>query len=333
MYNEDKNSKSLMTLKTYYQDKREANKLWVKLFNMNKMAREFLNFLKLPFYIGRRDSRYIKLKAQAFLKPSLIYDHQLRYDFDHSYELNYHSTGKKVDTKVIVYTSIFGNYDPLIEPLYESENCEYWAITDQEIPQGSMWKKFDTKNIPGFDDMDGYHKSKFCKMFPQILFPENEYSVWVDGNVQIVADLYPLVDRLKDSCFIATFQNPFHDCIYTEMNYNICENNVSIDALINQINIYRAEGFPKHFGMREMTIIVRKHNNQECIDMMNLWWNQVNQYTMRDQISFPYIIWKSGMKMDDVQLLGTSWKWSPRFLWYPHNWHVSFDKNGKQIHR
>ena len=66
---------------------------------------------------------------------------------------------------------------------------------------------------------------------------------------------------------------------------------------------------------------------------MNLWWNQVNQYTMRDQISFPYIIWKSGMKMDDVQLLGTSWKWSPRFLWDPHNQHVSFDKNGKQIHR
>ena len=330
MYKEDRNSVSLMKLKTFYQEKRESNHIWMRLFKLKKNANDFLEFVKLPLCVGKKDGRYVRLKAKAFVAPKTIYDHQLEYEFDHRYELDYQSTGKKVNGKIIVYTSIFGNYDPLIEPLYVSDRCEYWAITDQEVPENSVWKKYNVENIPGFNELDGYHKSKFCKMFPHILFPNNEFSIWVDGNVQIVADLFPLVDRLKDDKFIATFQNPFHDCIYTEMNYNICENNVSIDAMTEQVDFYKKEGLPKHFGMRELTIIVREHSRLECVKLMESWWEQVNRFTMRDQMSFPYIIWKNGMSIDDVQLLGNNWKWSPRFLWYPHNWHVSFDKNGRQ---
>lgn len=330
MYKEDKNSISLMKLRIYYQDKREANRIWISLFNLKKMGKDFFEFIKLPLSIGKKDFRFLSIKAKAFMNPKTIYDHQLEYKFDHTYEIKYRTTGKKVNEKIVIYTSIFGNYDPLIEPLFISDKCDYWAITDQEIPNDSVWKKYDTKIIPGFNELDGYHKSKFCKMFPHILFPDNNFSIWVDGNVQIVADLFPFVDRLQDDKFIATFQNPFHDCIYTEMNYNICENNVSIDALIEQVKFYKEEGFPKHFGMREMTIIVREHNRLECKKLMEFWWEQVNKFTMRDQISFPYVIWKSGMSIDQVQLLGDNWKWNPRFLWYPHNWHVSYDKNGQQ---
>lgn len=330
MYREDRNSISLMKLKVFYQDKREVNKIWMTLFNIRKKAKEFFEFLKLPLNFGKKDIRYIILKAKAFLYPGTIYDHRLVYSFNHSYEIDYQTTGKKIDRKIVVYTSIFGNYDPLIEPLFVSDKCEYWAITDQNIPENSIWKKYNTKRLSGFDGMDGYHKSKFCKMFPNILFPDNDYSIWVDGNVQIIADLYPLVDRLENDKFIAAFQNPFHDCIYTEMNYNICENNVDIDALTKQVEEYKREGLPKHFGMRELTIIVREHSRLECINLMKLWWDQVNKYTMRDQISFPYIIWKSGMSMKDVQIIGENWKWNPRFMWYPHNWHISFDNRNKR---
>lgn len=330
MYTEERESISLMQLNAYYRDKRYSNKIWMMLFDLKKYISDFRDFILLPFCIGKKDMRQIKLQARAYLKPSLIYDHKQQYNFSHNEEIPYKTTGKIIKTKVVVYTSIFGDYDPLIDPLYKSENCEYYAITDQDIPINSVWKKYDTSSIDGFEKMDDYHKSKFCKMHPHILFPGYDFSIWVDGNVQIVADLYPLVDRINDKHCIAAFQNPFHDCIYTETRYNICQNNVSIDGLLNQVEGYRQEGFPMHFGMRELTIIVREHNNKHCIDIMNDWWEQVNLFTMRDQISLPYVIWKNNLAIDYIQLLGDNWKWNPRFLWYPHNWHISFDRDGEK---
>ena len=93
---------------------------------------------------------------------------------------------------------------------------------------------------------------------------------------------------------------------------------------MNQVNLYKEAGFPEKFGMREFSVIVRKHNNAECIKLMEQWWEQVNQYTMRDQISFPYVLWKSGRTISTIQLLGENWRWNPRFLWCPHNWHINY---------
>ena len=53
---------------------------------------------------------------------------------------------------------------------------------------------------------------------------------------------------------------------------------------------------------------------------------QVSKYTMRDQISFPYVLWKNGHSIDYIKSLGLNWRWNPRFILYPHNWHITFDK-------
>lgn len=325
MYIEDENSKNLMRLNAYYRDKRYRNKRLMSLFNAREEFKKFIMLFKDILKIRQNGWKKTKLKVRAFFNRKIIEDYNLEYDFNHSYELEYKSKGKKINGKVAVYTSIFGNYDSLIEPLYKSENCDYFAITDQNIPQDSVWKKYDISKVAGFDKMDDYHKSKFCKMFPHVLFPEYEYSIWVDGNVQIVADLLPLVDRTTDSC-MATFKNPLHDCIYTEANYVICQNNVKVKQVLDQINAYKEMGFPKKFGMREFSIIVREHNNPECKKLMNDWWEQVNTYTMRDQLSFPYVLWKNGKNIDFVQLLGENWRWNPRFIWFSHNWHIYFSK-------
>lgn len=327
MYKEELNSISLMRLNVYYRDRRFGNKNMMALFNAKERVKKASKLFKDVCNVRKQGTAKTWLQIKACFNPRLTVDHTLTYDFDHTYELSYKATGKEIKGRIAVYTSIFGNYDPLIQPLYKSSNCDYFAITDQDIPEDGVWKKIDTSKIPGFDEMDNYHKSKYCKMFPHILFPEHEYSIWVDGNVQIVADLVPLVDRLKEDKVMGTFRNPLHDCIYTEANYNICQGYANQSQLVNQIDEYRKEGFPKQFGMREFSIIVRRHGDKRCIELMESWWKQVNTYTMRDQISFPYVLWKNGYTIDVIQLLGENWRWNPRFMWYPHNWHINFIGN------
>lgn len=322
---ESSQSKNLMRLNAYYSDARYRNKKLMWLVGMREKVDETKALLRNIANVRNQGLKKTTLQIKCYFNPTLINDKKIEYRFDHTDEFDYEVKKNHNKHEIAVYTSIFGNYDRLIEPLYKSDYCDYFAITDQPIPAGSIWNRLDCSGIEGFNELDNYHKAKYCKMFPHVLFPNYKYSIWVDGNVQIVADLMPLIDRI-DKAAMATFENPKHDCIYTEARYNICQNNARIGELEKQISIYKEEGFPPQFGMREFSIIARQNQNLEMQHLMEQWWEQVNKYTMRDQISFPYVLWKNGLSIDYIKSLGLNWRWNPRFILYPHNWHITFDK-------
>lgn len=279
---------------------------------------KILNVLYSILSFRKNSIQIYFLKIFWTLFPKKINNYELEYDFSDDKELKKEEKHFDPMLKVVVYTSVFGNYDTINEPLYvNKESIQYIAITDQDIPSGSAWTKYDTSLIEGFDKLDAYHKSKYCKLHPHRLFPTYDYSIWVDGNVQIVADLFPLILRMENH-FMGTFRNPCHDDIYTEARFCIYHNAVNMKAVNMQMDKYRSEGFPDHFGMREFSIIVRKHNDAQCIDLMTQWWNEVNTYTMRDQLSFPYLLWKNNLTIDTVKLLGENWRMNPRFMVKAH---------------
>ena len=62
--------------------------------------------------------------------------------------------------------------------------------------------------------------------------------------------------------------------------------------LLTQINRYLNEGFPLHYGMTEMPVIARFHNEPLCKKIMEEWWEEFNHTALRDQLSFMYVMWK-----------------------------------------
>lgn len=70
-------------------------------------------------------------------------------------------------------------------------------------------------------------------------------------------------------------------------------------AILKQIKQYRKEGFPKNFGLYACGIMIRK-NTSEIINFMELWYSEICKYSHRDQISFPYILWKTPIKVDTM---------------------------------
>lgn len=233
---------------------------------------------------------------------------------------NYKYVGKGV-----VYTAIYGKYDTLKEPLFINDNLDYYAFTDQNIPKGSVWKKFDLSFFPELENFDAYHLSKYIKLFPYKFFSKYDFSIWVDGNVQLIADTYPLAIMAEGSA-MATYENPFHDCIFTERNHVLYFNRVPKTELDRQIDDYAKAGFPKHFGMREFSIIYRNLQNDECKEIMEEWWKHINIYTMRDQFSLPFILWSKGKNIDYIKSLGENWRKNPRFMCYEHNYLQTYKK-------
>ena len=315
----------------YYTEAKES----ITLMRLNKMCKDSyyeyfnkyhrcINFVeKLHIFLGICAKIFKNGFKKTFLKifwtlfPKKITNYELKYNFEDNREFLPLTNGFDDPPKIVVYTSVFGNYDKIPEPLFVNDQIKFIAITDQEISDGSVWEKFDTTILDGFDKLDAYHKSKFCKLNPHVLFPTYDYSIWVDGNVQIVADIYPLILKLENH-FMGTYRNPVHDDIYTEGRFCIYHDAVKIKDVNYQLSKYKKEGFPEHFGMREFSIIVREHNNEKCIDLMEQWWKEVNTYTMRDQLSFPYLLWKNNLPIDTIQLLGDNWRDNPRFIANAH---------------
>jgi hypothetical protein len=57
--------------------------------------------------------------------------------------------------------------------------------------------------------------------------------------------------------------------------------------------------------MNEANLIVTDLKNENAIRLLDEWWNEfVRSETMRDQLVWPYVLWKNGFTLNDVGCLG-----------------------------
>ena len=116
---------------------------------------------------------------------------------------------------------------------------------------------------------------------------------------------------LLDVVFLVAFI-PNADCIVKSklMNNPAMRGFVSLTGyitngdglnLVSQMKKYRQEGFPEHFGHVISGIIFRRHNEQDCIDVMKTWWEEIKYHSHLCQLSLGYSFWKNNFK----------WNWLP----------------------
>lgn len=206
--------------------------------------------------------------------------------------------------KIVVYTCIFGRIDNILEPQYTNSNIDYRIITDQEVPEKSVWEKVDIQDYNELNSLSNQYKNRYCKLFPDKFFFDYDYSVYVDGNIYIVSNIEPLVDLVNERFCIGMFKHPKRDDVYDEAAAVIYLNNAKPKEVKRQIEFYRKEGFPKEYGLFENSLIVRRHNSKICKSLMNNWWAQLKTFTCRDQLSFMYVLWNNGKTSNFVQILG-----------------------------
>jgi len=68
------------------------------------------------------------------------------------------------------------------------------------------------------------------------------------------------------------------------------------------IDFLHKENFPDNYGLTENNLIYRKHNDSKIISMIEDWWYFIENYTKRDQFSFSYVLWKHGLKPQDIAI-------------------------------
>lgn len=214
--------------------------------------------------------------------------------------------------KIAVYTAIFGDYDQLMTPLVKSANCDYICLTDSADLKSDFW---DVRLLSD-ETLDAARLSRKPKILPHLFFADYEASLYVDANLLIVGDLEAYIEQYSLTSPMLCVKHGERDCIYEELQACIEGQRDDREVMTRQIEGYRTEGLPAHFGLTVGSFIFRRHNDPSVIELMELWWQELATGSKRDQLSLSYCFWKKRFKYD--LYYGNNWN-NDYFIWLPHH--------------
>lgn len=197
--------------------------------------------------------------------------------------------------RITVYTAIVGDYETLRNPDYVDPRVEYVCFTDEplfhRLTNNTVWQ---IRGIPR-SRLDNTRKNRRVKILShEYLAPDQcDYSVYVDGNINIIGDVVDLVARHPNLRLLA-HKHPKRQCIYQEAVACAALEKDRPSIIEHQMAQYRSEGFPSDFGLTSNGVLIRRHADPDVRALMTLWWSQVERYSKRDQLSFCYCAWKLG---------------------------------------
>ncbi|MBD5395936.1 MAG: DUF616 domain-containing protein [Lachnospiraceae bacterium] len=213
--------------------------------------------------------------------------------------------------KIVVYTAITGDYDELKDPAFLSPDIDYICFTNNKNIRSNAWniQYVDSNSLP--DQL----LSRKIKLNPQIYFKEYNTSVWVDGKFKIQADIRDYIKKYEKAMPILCFPHYERACIYEEEAICMLLNFSDKEKLLNQVINYYSQKYPFDNGLYETGCMVRNHNDSKVIKIMKEWEKEITDFSIRDQISLPYVCWKNNFLPDISDVYINDNKWLKA---YPH---------------
>jgi hypothetical protein len=194
--------------------------------------------------------------------------------------------------KILVLTAIFGGKDTPKPFPKQSIDCDYKCITEQNTPVP----------LPNLPDR---LKAKYFKLQAHEVFPEYNYFIWIDGNIEVTSadfvkeitkKLYPDSGRIviqghherqtikQEIDFIINSENPYLTTRYKEQ------------PLKQEYEYYLSKGMPPTAPLFACNIFAYYCETTLDLDFSTLfmdgWWSLVLKWSWFDQSAFSYLSWR-----------------------------------------
>lgn len=152
-------------------------------------------------------------------------------------------------------------------------------------------KRVDMSHIGGLPILR-QRNVKIC--IPDEIFNNYEYSMYLDIKRPYSIDFEWMLGCLEPHADIVLRQHRPRDCAYDEGKWLIRKGIYDSENIQRQMNFYKKEKFPTHNGLYVSGQLFRRHTKR-LKEFSKLWWEQVERFSYRDQVSLPYTIWKYDM--------------------------------------
>lgn len=195
----------------------------------------------------------------------------------------------------IIYTAIFGGIDKVLDPPHPTRCWRYICFSDRDMAS----KVYEVIKVPVPKDMSPRRLARFYKINSHLVLPPHQISIWHDGNVKQQMDIGKIVKKYGR---FVTVTHQERTRVKDEVR--TCEARKRDDPkkMWAQYNRYIDEGFKDDKGLACTRILIRE--NTPAIRSFNeLWWSEIKRGSKRDQISFPYVVWKTGLTPRYIPLI------------------------------
>lgn len=221
--------------------------------------------------------------------------------------------------RLVIYTCITGGYDSLPEPAARAAGAAYVCYTDTPDllrRPGSAWE---IRTMEPHSTTSALN-SRWYKLHPEELFPDYEYSLWIDGNVSIAdAGLYERLEAMMAaSVKAAGLRHPSRDDIYDEAYRILYGRRETLCKVLKTVKFLKREGMPRHFGLYENNVILRRNADDSVAAFDALWWDTLCRFSGRDQLSQTYCLWKTGLEYGLILPDGSNARNHPYFSYVQH---------------
>lgn len=192
---------------------------------------------------------------------------------------------------LVVYTCVFGNTDPLHEPV-RPDGFRFVCFTDQPI-KSRHWEivRLPTQDAP----------KRACRTYKQpshLVFPEADATLWIDAAFTLLVS--PVAVERMASADVMGFRHPDRTRITQEAEAIIRAGKGRPEHVLAQRDAYVADGWDTEaspqqhitnggFLFRRHTDVVRRFNEA--------WHHEVQTQTLRDQMSIDYCAHKTGVQI------------------------------------
>lgn len=209
--------------------------------------------------------------------------------------------------EIAIVTASCGGYDH-IRPSKVCPDSDYLYFTDspQTVP-GPEWRKI---MLPNMGHLDYRRQAKVVKLNPHAI-PElldYKYVIWVDGDMEIRSNRFK--DEILSYMTTGLVISPHfdgRDCAYGEAS--IRPQKYQKEPMDAQVAYYRKMGFPEGYGLYEGGISARDMRNKEVEQLGAFWLQQNLLWSYQDQVSLPYVLWKTGFKPDVLPMSFRDFGW------------------------
>jgi TOD1/MUCI70, glycosyltransferase-like domain len=227
--------------------------------------------------------------------------------------------------RCVLYACTDLAYDQIFSPVTRTPGVDFVLYADRRprLVRGWQWRPLP----PSAQGLSPALANRYCKFFPHEILPEAELSIYVDANTLILADLRPLIaEFLASDADIGLFPHMERMNIAEELAFGRAVGRIPPEDAARgeaQLRFYRDEGLPPDHVLTENAVLFRRHDRPALAPAMQLWWEQLERFTKRDQLSLPYVLHTSDLRT-------FLWDWNykkdnPYFMRYPHR--KTFQKN------
>jgi hypothetical protein len=202
--------------------------------------------------------------------------------------------------KIAIYTAIFGAHDDL-KPQPACPGVDFVCFTDDASMRSDQWRM----EVATARHDHPRLAATWFRTHPHVVLPEYRHTIWIDGSMVLRSESFAeeALGHLKQSG-IALMRHPRRADLLQEVEVSLGRPKYDGQPIREQLEHYRAQGFPTDHGLWVGGLLVRDNENERIRRLNEMWMEETARWSHQNQISLAYVLWRLGIEPDEIPLTG-----------------------------